>query len=214
MTQPRMRGVLGARRRDAVEALNRAKLMEKGLEDNATLFPNPNPPLPVFSKQIVATDKAQVVTAKGGKGMAAARDVQLGLLVGMMMSELVYIQSIADAGNPDAAVSILHAGGVGIAASSKHDKAILTVAPGPSPGSVALAANAGALLGSNRGRKHFFCWEYTTDGETFVTMPATPEAKTTLTGLTPLTTVGFRVAATTSKGVVGAWSQVVDVLIL
>jgi len=213
MSERRTRGILGARRRDAVASLNRAKLMKKGLEDSAALFPDPNPPLPVFSDQIAATDEAQVVAAKGGKGMAAARDVQLGLLWGMMMSELVYIQSIADTGNADASVSTLRAGGVEIAAFPQHDKAILAAAPGPAPGSVVLAANAGALLGDNRWRKHFFSWEYTTDGETFITMPSTSEANTTLTGLTPLTTVGFRVAVTTSKGVRGAWSQVIHILV-
>ncbi len=60
--------------------------MEKGLGDNAALFTAPNPPLPAFSNQITVTDKAQVAAVHGGKGMAAARNVQLGLLVGMMRS--------------------------------------------------------------------------------------------------------------------------------
>jgi hypothetical protein len=79
---------------------------------------------------------------------------------------------------------------------------------------VALEANATALLGSaNLRRKHFFSWEYTLDGKTFVGMPSTPEVKTTQGGLTPLTTVGFRVAVTMSKSVQGPWSQVVDFLV-
>jgi hypothetical protein len=188
--------------------------MEKGLGDHTATFPDPNPPLPIFSNQIVLTDKAQVVAGKGGKGMAAARDVQLGLLTGMMTSELVYIQSVADAGNPDEAVSILLAGGVEVAGFAQRDKAILAVTQGPSPGTVALSANAGALLGGKRRRKHFFQWEYTTDGKTFLAMPPTPEATTTLAGLTPLTTVGFRVTVTMAKGITGAWSQVVDFLVL
>jgi hypothetical protein len=208
MKQRRARGVLKVRRRDAPEALKRAKLMEKGLGDNAALFPIPNPPLPVFSNQIVVTDKAQVAVGKGGKGTAAARDVELGLLTGMMGSELVYIQSVADTGNPDEAVHTLRAGGVEVAGFGQHDKAILTVTQGPTSGSVGLEANAHALLGDNLQRKHFFSWEYTTDGKTFVSMPSTPEVKTTLTGLTPLTTVGFRVAVTVSKSPMGPWSQV------
>jgi hypothetical protein len=213
MSLRRTRGILDILRRDAVGALERAKLMDKGLTDNTGLFPDPNPALPVFKDQIAATDKAQVLVGTRGKGMAAARDVQLGLLVGMMTSELVYIQSVADAGNPDKAVSILHAGGVEIAAFALHDKAILAVTGGPVPGSVVLVANAGALLGDDRRRGHFFNWEYTTDGKAFLAMPPTPAAKTTLSGLTPLTTVGFRVAVTTTKGITSAWSQVVDHLV-
>src|SRR6185295_16236175 len=107
MAQQHTRGKLNAGRRRAVRALKRAKLMEKGLTDHAALLPNPNPTLLIFSNQIAATEKAQVAAGNGGKGMAAARDVELGLLMGMMDSELVYIQSVADAGNPDKAVSTL-----------------------------------------------------------------------------------------------------------
>ncbi len=188
--------------------------MEQGLGNHVDLFPVPNPLLPVFSAQIVATDKAQVLAGQGGMGMIAARDVQLGLLVGMMGSELTYIQSVADAGNPDEAVATLLAGGVEIAALPQRTKPALAVTRGTAPGSVVLVANAGALLGDNRGRKHFFTWEYTTDGKTFVAMPPTPESVTTMVGLTPLTTVGFRVAAATTKGVTTAWSPVVSLVIL
>jgi hypothetical protein len=123
------------------------------------------------------------------------------------------MQSIADAGNPDQAVQTLRQGGVEIADYPLHDKAILTVTQGPTSGWVALEANASALLGANLGRKHFFSWEYTLDGKTFVSMPSTPEVKTTQGGLTPLTTVGFRVAVTVSKSPQGPWSQVVEFLV-
>src|SRR5207249_1529538 len=121
--------------------------------DNAAVFTSPNPPLQVFGDQIDATDEAQVVAGAGGKGTAAARDVQLGFLTGMMMSELVYIQSVADAGNPDEAVSTLHKGGVEVAAFALHDKAILTATQGPVPGAVILVANVGTLMGGKRHRK-------------------------------------------------------------
>ena len=210
MAQRRAKGVLKVTRRKAVAALKRAKLMEKGLEDHTGTFPNPNPALPAFSAQIVTTDKAQVVAGNGGKGVAATRNVQLGLLVGMMESELVYIQSIADGGNPDEAVSTLQAGGVAVAAVGQRNKAILTVTKGPAPGSVVLEANIGVLLSGKRGRKHFLNWQYTTDGKTFISLPSTPDGMTTATGLTPLTVVGFRVSATMMKGVTSAWSPVVE----
>jgi hypothetical protein len=199
---------------DAPAVLKRAKLMDQGLTNYAALFSAPNPPLPVFSNQIVITDKAQVAVGQGGKGLAAARNVQLGILWGMMGSQLVYMQSIADAGNPDQAVQTLHQGGVEVAGFTPYEKAILTVTQGAMSGWVALEANARALLGSaNVRRKHFFSWEYTLDGKTFVSMPSTPEVKTTLGGLTPLTTVGFRVAVTVSKSPQGPWSQVVNFLV-
>jgi hypothetical protein len=110
-------------------------------------------------------------------------------------------------------VSTLHAGGVELAAFGEHDKPILEVSQGPTSGAVDLEANVGALLGADARRKHFFSWEYTTDGKTYIGMPSTPDARTTLTGLTPLTTVGFRVAVTLSKSPMGPWSQVVNFLV-
>jgi len=208
----RARGVLKVKRRNAPGVLKRSKLMEKGLGDNVALF-TPSPPLPIFSNQIVVTDKAQVAVGKGGKGVAAARDVQLGLLVGMMDSELVIIQAAADAGTAEQAVATLLAGGVAVATFGQHDKPVLAVTHGLTPGAVALEANAATLLGGNHQRKHCFNWEYTTDGKTFLAMPSTPEARTMLTALTPLTTVGFRVAITVSKKPIGPWSQIVNFLV-
>jgi hypothetical protein len=207
----RARGILGVLRADAPAVLKRAKLMDQGLANNTGLFGSPNPPLTVFSNQITLTDKAQVAVGGGGKGLAAARNVQIGILWGMMGSELGYMQSVADAGNPDQAVQTLHLGGVEVADFALHDKAVLTVTQGVTSGLVALAANAGTLLGSaNLHRKHFFSWEYTLDGKTFIAMPSTAEANTTQGGLTPLTTVGFRVAVTVSKSPQGPWSQIVN----
>jgi hypothetical protein len=209
-----VRGVLKVRRRNAPQVLGRAKLMEKGLGDHASdLFTDPNPPLPVFSNQIVITDKAQVAATHGGKGMAAARDVQLGILIGMMTSELVVIQAVADSGSRDQAVATLLAGGVEVADVPLHDKPVLAVTDGPTPGSVNLEANASVLLGDYLYRKHFFNWSYTIDGTNFIAMPSTSEARTRLAGLTPLTTVGFRVCVTKGNGVMDPWSQVVEHLV-
>ncbi len=214
MAQRRARGVFKVKRRDAPGALRRAKLMAKGLGDWAAVFVSPNPPLQAFGDQIDRTDKAQVAVGQGGRGAAAARDVELGLLLGMMEAELVYIQSIADSVNADEAVQTLKQGGVEVAGVALHDKAILTVTQAAPSGPVALDANALALLGSqNVRRKHFFSWEYTLDGKTFISMPSTPDVKTTLSGLTPLTTVGFRVAVTVTKSVQGPWSQVVELFV-
>jgi hypothetical protein len=213
MAQQRARGVLKIKRRDALAALKRAKLMEQGLSNNAAVFTNPNPTLAVFSNQITVTDKAQVAANNGGKGMAAARDVQLGLLVGMMGSELVCIQTVADAGNPDEAVQTLQAGGVEVALVGRRNKPILQAMQGTTTGSVVLEANATIILGSNLRRKHFFTWEYTTDGKTFVALPPTPTATTTVSGLTSLTTVGFRAGATTSNNVATEWSALVNFLV-
>jgi hypothetical protein len=213
MAEKYVRGKLGASRHDPPAVLGRAKLMQQGLNQFSALFSSPNPALTVFNNQIVITDKAHVAVGGGGKGLAAARDVQIGILWGMMGSELGYIQSVANAGSPDLAIQTLKQGGVEIAGVGARNKPVLGVSQSQPGAPVVLDANATVLLGVNLQRKHFFNWEYTLDGKTFVTLPSTPGATTTVSGLTALTTVGFRVSATISKNGTTPWSPLVDFLV-
>lgn len=214
MAQRRARGVLKVKRSNAAGLIKRAKLMKQGLDKHAQKFDKPNPPAANFGDQIDKTDAAQLAADGGGKAQTAARDVEVGVLHGMMLTQLAYIQSVADAGTADVAVQTLHDGGVEVAGHTPHDKPVLGAVNGVASGSAELEANARSLLGGNLHRKHLFCWAYTTNGgQTFVNLPPTPKARTTVTGLTPLTTVGFRVAVTTSNGVTGPWSPAADLLI-
>lgn len=194
--------------------MGRAKGMNAGMGANVPLFPAPNPALSVIVAQTVVVDKAEVVAATGVKGGAAARNVQLGILVGMLEMEMGYVQSVADkSSTPEQAVSTIEAAGLTVARVGSHTKPILGVKQGPQAGSVVLDANAAALTGKGR-KKTFFNWAYTVDGgKTFIAMPSTPKAKTTLANLTPLTTVGFRVSVTRSDGTTDEWSQVIAFLV-
>ena len=209
----RVRGMLDVDPRKADQVVDRAELMDAGLVTYASTFTSPNPPEPKFASQIALTSTAQIAARKGGAGMSAARDVQVGILLDMMHSELVYMQSVANAATPDQAVQILLQGGVKIAGVGKHNKEILTISQSQPGASVMLEANVSALLGPYLRRKHFFSWEYTLDGKTFVARPSTPEGLTTVPGLTALTTVGFRVAVTVAKTPMGPWSQIVNFLV-
>ena len=54
----------------------------------------------------------------------------------------------------------------------------------------------------------------TLDGEkTFVGLPSTPVGKATLSGLTPLATVGVQVSVTVNEQPQGPWSQTVSILV-
>ncbi len=188
--------------------------MDQGLANYANVFTNPNPPLPAFSNQITVTDNAQVAVGQGGKGLAEARDVQIDILWGMMSSQLVYIQSVAGAaGSPALSVQLLKQAGVEVVLPGGRNKAIVAATQSQPGAPVALYANAKLLLGENLHRKHLFNWEYTLNGTTFIALPTTPEATTTVSGLTALTTVGFRVAVTVTKSPMGPWSPVVNFLV-
>ena len=184
-----------------------------GIGGETALFPLPNPSVSAVQGQVGVVGKAEVVAATRAKGAAAARNVQRTILVGMLEAWVTYVQGIADTSpSPDQAVSTILAAGLLVALVGQHNKAILAVTLGPQPGTVALSANAAALTGGSQ-KKSFFNWQSTIDGKTFVNMPSTPKAKTTLANLTPLSTYGFRVSVTNSDGVAGEWSQIVSLVV-
>jgi hypothetical protein len=212
-TVHRARGVMKIERRITTSVVGRANAMCVGIDANAALFPNPNPTTSAIQAQVVVVNKAEVVAATRAKGAASTRDVARNLLVGMLETEVTYIQGVADKSPTwDQAVATLQAGGLLVAAVPHRVKAILGVAQGPTPGSAVLDANATALTANLKGR-FFFNWESTVDGKTFVTLPSTPTHKTTVSNLTPLTSYGFRVSVTNAAGIPGEWSQIVYFLV-
>jgi hypothetical protein len=184
-----------------------------GIDGAPALFPNPNPATSVIKNQIAMVNNAEVAAQNRTKGAAEARNVQRDLLVTMMQAVAVYIQGIADqSASWDQAVSVIKTGGLAVAAIQTHTKGILEVRQGPAPGTVSLDANVAALTAGLRG-KFFFNWEFTADGKTYATLPSTPNHKTTVANLAPLTSVGFRVSVTASNGIAGEWSPTVSFIV-
>jgi hypothetical protein len=209
----RARGILGVDTEQTASVVGRANAMCVGLDDHQGMFPNPSPTTAAIKGQVVVVNNAEVAAQNRTKGAAEARNVQRNILVRMLYAGAVYIQGVADqAASWDEAVSILKAGGLVIAGISTYTKGILVVRQGPTPGSAVLDANVGVLTAELRG-KFFFNWEYTLDGKTFVALPSTPNHKTQVDNLAPLTNVGFRVSVTDASGTRGEWSQVVSFLV-
>jgi hypothetical protein len=209
----RARGVLKIKRRKTVSAVGRANAMCVGIDDNTALFPSPPVTTSAIQTQVGIVNKAETLATTRAKGSASARDVQLNLLVGMMETDLTYLQGIADKSPTwDQAVATLQAGGVLVATVPNRVKAILEISQGPTAGSVLLDANAAVLTAGLKGG-FFFNWESTLDGKTFVTLPSTPKSKTSVANLTPLTSYGFRVSVTNSDGIPGTWSQIIYFLV-
>jgi hypothetical protein len=131
-----------------------------------------------------------------------------------METALGLVQPIADAcPTLDQAVSTIQEAGLLVAHVPHHTKPILAAKQGAPGSNVTLEANASAL-GINGRKKSCLNWQLTADGgKTYVTLPSTPTVKTSVAGLTPLLTYGFRVSVTSSSGVAGAWSQTVTFLV-
>ncbi len=207
----RVRAVLKINRNNTVSVLGKAHAIKNGMEADPARFTDPDPPLAVFNAQIIKVEVAEQRAGTRTIGMAAARDVERGALVGMMETQRSYTQKLCDA-SPELAVAIIQAAGMEVASAPAYDNPILKAKLGSVSGTVVLDANATALAGKS-GKKVCFNWQWTVDGgKTFSSAPSTPNAKTTIEGLPALTTVGFRVSITSVAGP-GEWSQVVSILV-
>jgi hypothetical protein len=212
-TVHRARAVLMIKKRRTASVVGRANAMCTGIDNNPSLFPNPNPPTSTIKDQVVVVNKAETLVSAGTKGAASSRLVQVNALVGMLETQTSYIQGVADKSPTwDHAVATIQAGGLVVATIPVHAKEILKVAKGLTLLSVILRANVAALTAGLKG-KFFFNWQSTVDGKTFVTLPSTPNHKTTVENLTPLTNYGFRVSVTDAAGIQGEWSQIVFFLV-
>jgi hypothetical protein len=212
-TVHRARAVLKINKKITASVVGRANAMCVGLDDNPTVFTNPSPTTSAIQTQVGIVNKAEVLAATRAKGAASARNVQRNLLAGMLETELTYIQGIVDKSPTwDQAVATIQAGGLLAAIVPNRVKGVLVITQGPTSGSAILDANVTVLTASLKG-KFFFNWQSTVDGKTFVTLPPTPNHKTAVANLTPLTSYGFRVSVTNAAGVEGEWSQIVYFLV-
>jgi hypothetical protein len=183
-----------------------------GLYSNPTIFLTPSPALPLLLTQIQDATTANQNVAKVVGG-AAVRNAKFGLLRTSMQSELCYVQSLCDAATPEVAQTIITAASMKTVIHNWYQKPVLSLKNGPTPGMVLLDANA-SLLDSTH-RKKMFNWQLTTNGGTsFTGMPSSETGKTSVSGLTPLTRVGFQVSVSVNKQPQGPWSQTVTILVL
>jgi len=213
MNLRRVRGVFGVDMKNVPAVVGRAEAMDLGMGSDLVTYANPSPPLSVLKSLITNVTTAQKEVKTRAVGAAAARDVQLGLLIAGMESERLFIQGLADA-NRSRAIDIIQNGGLVVAGTPTYTKLLLVLRNGPQPGSVACDANVGMLIGTGAKHPHaarFFGWQYTVDeGKTFVTAPVTAYGKTLLTGFPSLTLIGVRVNITI-LGVTGEWSDVATI---
>jgi hypothetical protein len=192
----------------------KAKAVCQGIGAHPGTFGTPSPALASILAQEAVVDQAEVLAGTRAKGTAKARNVQRGILVSMLEAELMYVQGIADqAATVEAAAAVIEAAAYTVALVSKYQKPLLQVKQGPTSGAVLIIAHARLLTGGSK-RRCFFGWQYSPDGgKTWITLPSTPKASTTLTGLTALTVYSFRVNVTMSDAIPGEWSQVITFLV-
>jgi hypothetical protein len=161
-------------------------------------FTTPVPSLALVTAATGALHLAQTAVQARTKGTVAIRDEKRTALITLLKQLRGYVQSTADA-TPDNAVSIIESSGLAVRKTAVRKPRVFEALPGAVSGSAKLVA-------PSAGQRASYEWEYSTDGgKTWVTMPPTLQAKTSVTGLTPGSSVQFRYRAVLKAGA-GDWS--------
>jgi hypothetical protein len=185
--------------------LTLGKAVCDGLTNNKGMFVTPNPPLAQLSADVDALDSAQTATHTRAAGVVAARDAKLVIVRSDLVKVCAYVQGLVDASPADAA-TIAQNAGLYLRKTTVASKSELSAKPDKTTsGSVDLVAKLGGVKASHE-------WQYSTDGKTWIGATPTLQAKTTISGLTPGSTVYFRHRAITKNGP-DAWSQTVSMIV-
>ncbi len=170
---------------------------------NKATFPTPSPALTTVSAASTTLANAQAAF-KAHTGTRAARDDAKTALVQLMQQLRDYVQSVASADLAQAS-TIAEDAAMRLRKTTPHQKSDLAV-KGVASGSVKVTAKA--LKGAKAND-----FEYSTDGgKTWIAVPTSTKASTTITGLVPGTAVSYRHRPITKTGP-GDWSQTVTTFV-
>ena len=170
-----------------------------------TSFATPDPALAVISNDIDALATAETAAQARTHGAAAVRNDKRAALVTALEQLKAYVQKTVDA-NPANAAALIQSAGMNVKKAAPHPKRVFAATDGAVSGSVNLITEAAA-------RRASYEWQYSTDGaKTWILVPPTLQAKTTITGMTAGTTVAFRYRSVVKTGAAD-WSQPVQIIV-
>jgi hypothetical protein len=201
--------VLKARRGNIPLFLILAQAISAAMTAHASLFTTLSALITLLASQTADLATAQV-GVKNRTVNTADRDAKRDLVATTLEALRVGVQGLCDA-NPEQAASLIQASAMKAAASAVRAKPMLAARLTAQSGVVKLEANA-TLLSTSR-KKKTYTWQSTLDGKSFTTVGTTGYARFTVTGLMPLTTVGFRVCVTVGDDAPGPWTQIVDIIV-
>jgi hypothetical protein len=168
-------------------------------------FPSIVPTVVTLTAAIAALQTAETAALARAKGAVITRNEKRLALVQLLQQLKGPIQAAADA-NLENGASIIASAGVAVKKTVVRSPQVFGAKPGTLTGTA-------KLVTATAGHRASYEWEYSTDGgKTWVTAPATLQAKTTVPGLTVGTTAQFRSRAVTKTGE-GNWTQPVSLVV-
>jgi hypothetical protein len=168
-------------------------------------FPNPTPSLAVLTAAVDDLQVAEAAALSRLKGAVATRNDRRAALVLLLRQLRGHVQTVADASAENGA-AIIASAGLAVRKIPARRARAFTAKPGAVSGSAKLVATTAA-------RRASYEWQYSTDGgKTWVIAPSTLQARTTIAGFVPGSTVLFKSRPVTRTGE-GDWSQPVSLVI-
>ncbi|MEI2746771.1 MAG: fibronectin type III domain-containing protein [Ottowia sp.] len=178
------------------------KLIVDCVTGNAN-YPNPTPSAASLADQANDLALANAKAKGGGPGVVADRNFKRKKLEADIDHFVDYLKGLilATATDPAAAIKLILGAGLSVRKNGFSPKAALAAKNRGIAGEVVVTARAvaGAVL---------YFWEHSLDGVTWISVPETTHAKTTIAGLTAGQMYHFRVRVHTAKGK-GEYSDVV-----
>jgi hypothetical protein len=172
---------------------------------NTTTIKAPSPALTVLQTHIDDLTTKQALAKTHAAGAVADRDAARKQVSDDLNSERSYVEQLANA-DPGNAATIAGDAGMVLRKAPVRNKPLLAIKAGAASGIVKVTAKATKGAKMNE-------WQYSLDGgKTWVDVPPTTKATTTIQNLPPSTTVTFRQRVFTKAGM-SDWGQPVAALV-
>lgn len=168
-------------------------------------FPQPVPPLAEVRQAIAVLQEAEVVAQSKLLGAAAARDAARRALWSLLSRLKAYVQGVAD-DNAENAVAIIESSGMSVQPKGARVKPPFSVSPGRNRGTAILVVKAVA-------KDATYHWQKSEDGGlTWIDLPPTLQAKTTVPNLVPGKEYLFRYRTLAHAGL-SDWSDPISFIV-
>jgi hypothetical protein len=176
----------------------------KGLTGN-TAIPNPAPTVAALTTALDELQTAETEALVRTKGAVTTRNEKRAALLSLLQLLKASVQTTADASAQNGA-SIIESAGLAVRKTAVRPARVFAAKPAPITGTAKVVA-------PSAGHRASYEWEYSIDGaKTWLTLPVTLQAKTTVSGLVAGTTVQFRYRAVTKTGE-DNWSAPVSLVV-
>ncbi len=184
----------------------RAQTIHDTMAANTKTLPAPSPALTVLAADIASLITKEAAAKARTVGAVADRDAAKKVVSDDLSSEQAYVEQLVNA-DPANGATIAQDAGMQLRKVPTRNKPLLALNKGATTGTVKAVAKATKGAKANE-------WQYSLDGgKTWIDVPPTTKANTSIQNLTPGSTVSIRQRVLTKAGQ-SDWGQPVSTLVV